>query len=167
MKSLIVITLFLSISLVSFSQKNANIAYIDLNYIINNLPVTDSIQTALDDKRTEFENAFQEMNDEYNKFLDDFQKTQDTYSELIKQTRSAELFDKQARLQEFEKNANNALQQFNDEMIQPVYAKITEAIRLVSEEKKIDYVIDLSKGSVVYTSKDALNINQDVIDLVK
>ncbi|MDX2415722.1 MAG: OmpH family outer membrane protein [Bacteroidales bacterium] len=167
MRNLLVASLFFSLSLLSFGQKNASIAYIDLNNILNSLPVTDSIQAALEAERIEFEGAFQEMNTEYNKFLDEFQKNQETYSELIKQTKSGELLDKQKRLNEFEQNANNALQQHNSEMIQPVYAKISEAIKKISEEKNIDYVIDLSKGSVVYTSETALKLDDLVIAIVK
>lgn len=167
MRNLLSIALFLSFSLLSFGQKNSDIAYIDLNNILTNLPVTDSIQAALEAERTEFEGAFQEMNAEYTKFLDEFQENQDTYSDLIKQTKNSELLDKQKRIQEFEQNANNALQQHNAEMIQPVYAKISEAVTKISKDKGIDYVIDLSKGAVVYTSEEALNLDDLVIDIVK
>lgn len=167
MKKLIIATLLLGISLVSFGQKNSDIAYINLNEIMAALPVTDSIQKVIDAERMELEKVYEEMTVEYNKVLEEFQANQDTYSELIKKTKGDELISKQTRLQQFEQDANNSLQQHNIEMIQPVYAKINTAIQKLSKEKGIDYVIDLAKEAVVFTSEDAVNLNEEVIALVK
>lgn len=131
------------------------------------LPVTDSIQKVIDAERMELEKVYEEMTVEYNKVLEEFQANQDTYSELIKKTKGDELISKQTRLQQFEQDANNSLQQHNIEMIQPVYAKINTAIQKLSKEKGIDYVIDLAKEAVVFTSEDAVNLNEEVIALVK
>lgn len=154
-------------SLVSFGQKNSDIAYINLNEIMLALPVTDSIQKVLEAERLEFEQLFEEMNVEYNKMFEDFQAKQDTYSDLVKKTKGEDLLAKQNRLTQFEQNANNTLQQHNIEMLQPVYQKIQNAIDKISKEKGIDYVIDLSKGTVVYTSPEAVNLNEEIIALVK
>lgn len=167
MKNIITATILLAMSLVSFGQKNSDIAYINLNEIMIALPVTDSIQKVLEAERLEFEQVFEEMNVEYNKMFEDYQEKQDTYSELVKKTKGEDLLAKQNRLTQFEQNANNTLQQHNIEMLQPVYQKIQNAIDKVSKEKGIDYVIDLSKGTVVYTSPEAVNLNEEIIALVK
>ncbi|MEE4115787.1 MAG: OmpH family outer membrane protein [Marinilabiliaceae bacterium] len=167
MKNIITVTILLAMSLVSFGQKNSDIAYINLNEIMIALPVTDSIQKVLEAERLEFEQVFEEMNVEYNKMFEDYQEKQDTYSELVKKTKGEDLLAKQNRLTQFEQNANNTLQQHNMEMLQPVYQKIQNAIDKVSKEKGIDYVIDLSKGTVVYTSPEAVNLNEAIIALVK
>lgn len=167
MKNIITATILLAMSLVSFGQKNSDIAYINLNEIMLALPVTDSIQKVLEAERLEFEQLFEEMNVEYNKMFEDFQAKQDTYSDLVKKTKGEDLLAKQNRLTQFEQNANNTLQQHNIEMLQPVYQKIQNAIDKISKEKGIDYVIDLSKGTVVYTSPEAVNLNEEIIALVK
>lgn len=167
MKKLIIATLITGISLLSFGQKNSDIAYINLNEIMAALPVTDSIQKVIEAERLELEKVYEEMSVEYNNLLNDFQAKQDTYSELIKKTKGDELISKQTRLQQFEQNANSTLQQHNFDLLQPVYEKINDAIKKLSNEKGIDYVIDLAKGAVVFTSDDAVNLNEEVIALVK
>ena len=61
MKTFITATLLLGLGLVTYGQKNSNIAYINLNEIMLALPVTDSIQKALEEKRLEYEKVFEDM----------------------------------------------------------------------------------------------------------
>lgn len=90
-----------------------------------------------------------------------------TFSELVKKTKESEILDKQKRLQEFEQNASITLQQRNLDLYQPIYAKIIKAIEKVATENGFAYILDLSKGSVVFTSKDSQNINLLVLKLLK
>ena len=167
MKNLITAAILFSLSLVSFGQKNSDIAYININEILTALPVTDSIQKVIEAEKLEFEKLYEEMTTDYNKIFEEFQNNQDTYSDLIKKTKSEELIAKQTRISTFEQNANNTLQQHNLELLQPVYNKINQAIQKLAKEKGIDYVIDLANGAVIYTSEEAVNLNEEIIALVK
>lgn len=55
------------------------------------------------------------------------------------------------------------MQQRNLELIQPIYDKIHKAINKVATEKGFTYILDISKGSVVFTSKNSQNINPLVL----
>ena len=103
----------------------------------------------------------------YNKLVDDYTKGQSTFSELVKKAKEDEILDKQKRLQEFEQNATATLQRRNGELLQPIYDKIIKTIEKVSTQNSFTYILDLSKGSVAFTSKDSQNIDQMVIDLLK
>jgi outer membrane protein len=99
--------------------------------------------------------------------LDDYEKEQSTYTEPVKKNKESELLDKEKRLQEFEQNASANLQKRNSELIQPILNKILKAIDKVAAENGFTYILDVSKGSVVYTSKDSQNINQLVLKILK
>jgi outer membrane protein len=103
----------------------------------------------------------------YNKMLDDYEKGQSTFTEFVKKNKETELLDKEKRLQEFEQNASANLQKRNSDLIQPILNKILRAIDKVAAENGFTYVLDVSKGSVVYTSKDSQNINSLVIKVLK
>jgi outer membrane protein len=151
----------------SFSQSSLKMGHVDINEIMVSLPEKDSAQVKLDKERKEIESTYEEMQVIYNKLVDDYQKGQNTYSELVKKAKESEILDKQKRLQEFEQNASITLQQRNVELIQPIYQRIIKAIEKIATENGFTYILDVSKGSVVFTSKESQNLNQLVLKLLK
>ena len=163
----IFIAALVCIPLSSFSQANLKIGYIDLTKIMEALPEKDSAAAVLEKETKEYQSTFDDMSGVYNKMLDDYQKVQSTLSEPVKKNKEAELLDKEKRLQEFEQNASTALQKRNSELIQPILDKVLKAVDKVAGENGFTFILDVSKGSVVYTSKDSQNINPLVLKILK
>ena len=107
--------------------------------------------------------TYDDMTDVYNKMLDDYEKNQAVLSEIVKKNKEAELLDKEKRLREFEQTASESLQKRNSDLIQPILDKILKAVDKVAGENGFTYILDVSKGSVVFTSKDSQNINPLVL----
>lgn len=170
MKKLIIIIIgsgIISFSGTAFSQSFLKIGHVDINEIMTSLPERDSAQVLLDKETKEIESTFEQMQVIYNQLVDEYQKGQSTFSELIKKAKESEILDKQKRLQEFEQNATKTLQQRNMDLVQPIYNKIIKAIEKVATGNGFTYILDISKGSVVFSSKDSQNINQMVLTLLK
>jgi len=170
MKKLIIISVafgLISFTSTVFSQNSLKIGHVDINEIMTSLPERDSAQVRLDKETKEIESTYEEMQVIYNKLLDDYQKGQSSFSDLVKKAKESEILDKQKRMQEFEQNASKTLQQRNLELVQPIYNKIIKAIDRVATDNGFTYILDLSKGSVVFMSKDSQNINQMVLKLLK
>jgi len=163
----IFITVLLCIPLTSFSQATLKIGYIDLTKIMEALPARDSAAAILEKETKEYQSTYDEMSVMYNKMLDDYQKVQSTLSEPVKKNKEAELLDKEKRLREFEENAGTTLQKRNSELIQPILDKVLKAVDKVAGENGFTFILDVSKGSVVYTSKDSQNINPLVLKILK
>jgi outer membrane protein len=156
-----------SVSLISFAQSPLKIGHVDINEIMTALPERDSAQVLLEKETKEIESTYEEMTVVYNKLLDEYQKGLSNYSELVRQTKESELLDKQKRVAEFEQNASVTLQKRNTELIQPIYDKIIKALERIATENGFTYILDTSKGSVVFTSKESQNLNQLVLKLLK
>jgi len=166
--SVIILVLgLLSVSSATLGQNILKVGHVDIMKILSDLPERDSAQVVLDKETKEIESTFEEMQVVYNKLVDDYTNGQSTYSELVKKAKEGEILDMQKRLQEFERNASAALQKRNTELIQPIYDKILKAIEKVATQNNFTYILDVSKGSVVFTSKESQNINQLVLDLLK
>jgi outer membrane protein len=135
--------------------------------ILSELPERDSAQVVLDKETKEIETTFEEMQVIYNKLVDDYTSGLSTYSELVKKAKEDEILDKQKRIQEFEQNASRTLQNRNAELLQPIYDKIINTIEKVATQNGFTYILDLSKGSVAFTSKDSQNIDPLVLALLK
>jgi outer membrane protein len=161
------ITVLISVSLTAFPQTSLKIGHVDIAEILAALPARDSAAAVLDKETKEFQSTYNEMTSVYNKMFDDYEKSQSTYSDLVKKTKEAELLDKQKRLEEFEQNAQSTLQKRNSELIQPILDKIIKAVDKVASDNGFTYILDVSKGSVVYTSKDSQNINALVLKILK
>jgi|ERR1035437_238727 outer membrane protein len=157
----------ISISMTTFSQAVLKIGHVDIAEILAALPARDSAGAILEKETKEIQSTYDEMTVVYNKMLDDYEKGQSTYSEFVKRNKESELMDKEKRLQEYEKNASETLQKRNNELIQPILDRIIKAVNKVAAENGFTYILDVSKGSVVYTSKDSQNINQLVLKVLK
>jgi len=163
----ILLLIFLLFTGTIYSQSHMQIGHVDIMKILSQLPERDSAQVLLEKETREIQTEFEEMQVIYNKLVDDYTKGQSTYSELVKKAKEDEILDKQKRLQEFEQNATATLQRRNGELLQPIYEKIIKAIDTVATQNSYTYILDVSKGSVVFTSKDSQNIDQLVLDLLK
>jgi len=170
MRTLVVFILvfgFLLFTETSYSQSQLKIGHVDVMKILSELPERDSAQLVLDKETKEIESTFEEMQVIYNKLVDDYTKELSTYSELVKKAKEDEILDKQKRLQEFEQNATTTLQKRNTELLQPIYEKIIKTIEKVATENGFTYILDVSKGSIAFTSKDSQNIDPLVLALLK
>lgn len=157
----------LSISLTSFSQAQLKIGHVNFEEIMSALPETDSAQAILEKESKEFQAAYEELTVAYNQLYDEYQKGLSSYTTIAKKTKEDELLDKQKRMAEFEQNASTLLQKRNAELVTPLIDKINIAISKVATENGFTYILDISKGSVVFTSKDSQNINQLVLQFLK
>lgn len=164
---LILVFGLLSFSGTSYSQSQLKIGHVDIMKILSELPERDSAQLVLDKETKEIETSFEEMQVIYNKLVDDYTKGLSTYSELVKKAKEDEILDKQKRLQEFEQNATATLQKRNTELLQPIYEKIIKTIEKVATQNAFTYILDVSKGSIAFTSKDSQNIDPLVLALLK
>jgi outer membrane protein len=157
----------LSFSEAAFSQTQLKIGHVDIIKILSQLPERDSAQVIMDKETKEIESTFEEMQVIYNKLVDDYTKFQSTYSEVVQKAKKDEIIDKQKRIQEFEQNATAILQKRNTELLQPIYEKIIKTIEKVANQNGFTYILDVSKGSVVFASKESQNIDDLVLARLK
>jgi outer membrane protein len=165
--TLILGTGLVSVSVTSFAQSPLKIGHVNINEIMTALPERDSAEVLMEKETKEIKSTYEEMTVLYNKLLDEYQKGLSSYSELVRQTKESELLDKQKRLAEFEQNASVTLQNRNAELIKPIYEKIIKAIEKVATENGFTYILDVSNGTVVFTSKESQNLDQLVLKLLK
>jgi outer membrane protein len=163
----IILVGLLSVSMTSFSQTTLKIGHVDLTKIMESLPERDTAAAVLQRETKEVQSTYDEMTVVYNKLLDDYDKGKSTFSEIVRKNKETELLDKEKRIQEFEQNAQTNLQKRNSELVQPILDKVLKAVDKVAAENGFTYILDVSKGSVIYTSKDSQNINDLVLKLLK
>jgi outer membrane protein len=130
--------------------QNLKFGHINSDELIRALPEFDTANANLEKFRKELVNALELMSVELNNKNDAFNKESKNLTEIVRQTKEQELIDMNRRIQEFQANAQEQLQNKQVELFQPIYTKVDKAIKDVGKENGFLYVFDVAKGSLLY-----------------
>ena len=149
------------------SQVELKIGHANLVEILEALPETDSARQLIEKDTKELELMLEDMRVEYNKLFDEYQQNLATYSEVIRSAKEADIVEMQNRIQTFQQHASQqpdvraghpacichlSLEHPRDpELMKPIYDRIQRAIDEVGKREGYAYILDTSKGSVVFT----------------
>ena len=156
MKTKAILFISLLFTLSSFSQASAQtkFAHINFNDLVVSMPENDSVNATLEALNQEYTKLGEELQVDYNVANDEYQKGLATWTELVRQTKEAELNDMVTRIQRFVADSRQDLQNKQQELLQPVLIKAQNTIQEVADEQGFDYVFDTSTGSFLTVPKD-------------
>jgi outer membrane protein len=125
-------------------------AHINSDDLIKAMPEYDSAMAKLQRTQKELVNALELMQVELNNKLEAYNKESKNLTDLVKQTKEQEMADMNKRIQDFQTQAQTQLQEQQTTLTQPIFAKVDKAIKDVGKEGGYIYVLDISKGQVLY-----------------
>jgi len=126
------------------------------------MPEADSAQAQVKIYATGLQKQMRSMAQEYQSKVQNYQSNVGTMSDLIRQTKEKEISDLQQRIQAFQASADKDVQKKQQELFQPIIAKVKAAIDAVGKEYGYTYILDVSQGVVLYYAT-----GDDVTPLVK
>jgi outer membrane protein len=144
-------------------SQNLKFGHINSQELLTAMPESDSAQAKIEKLAGDYEQQLEEMRVELNKKYDEYLTNRDNYTDLIRQTKEADITEMQQRIGNFEQVAQQDLQQQQQQLIQPVLEKANNAIKEVAEENGFVYIFDVSRGNPVYFSEKSI----DIISLVR
>ena len=86
---------------------------------------------------------------EYQTKLQKYEQESATAGDALNETRSKEMQDMGARIQQFQQNAQKELGQKEVDLLKPIMEKAQAAVKKVAKAKAITYVLDATTGSGV------------------
>jgi outer membrane protein len=128
----------------SGQAQSLKFGHVNSDELIRSLPEFDTANVKLEKFRKELENALELMQVELNNKYDAYNKESKNLTDLVKQTKEQELNDMQRRIQEFQTNAQEQLQNKQVELFQPIFNKVDKAIKDVGKENGFIYVFNVS-----------------------
>jgi outer membrane protein len=158
MKKIVFLFVSVVLSATIFSQTTLKIGHINSQELLQAMPESDSAQAKLDKAVKELQSQLEAMQVEFNNKYQDYVSKKDTYSDLIKQTKEADLQQMNQRIQQFQANAEQDVQKQRTEIFKPVLDKANKAIAEIAKENGFTYILDLSAGTVIYHSDNSTNI---------
>ncbi|MBN2487253.1 MAG: OmpH family outer membrane protein [Bacteroidales bacterium] len=165
LRKLLGVVVLASVSLALSAQ--LKIGHINSQELLSMMPETDSAQKKIEKIYKEHELMLEELSVEFNKKYDDFLKKLDDQANpmtpFMRSQKEGELQEIQQRIQTFQQNAEQDLQQQRAVLFQPIQEKAVKAINDVAAENNYTYIIDSAVGVLIYTAPGA----DDILPLVK
>jgi outer membrane protein len=159
MKKIIVLLLIVASSVSLFAQKT-KFGHVDSNSLFTLMPEKEQATKAIEEYAKTLEDQLQALNQELETKYNDYMANQATYSPSIKQMKEDELTNLQQRIQAFQVRAQEDMQTKQNELLEPIYTKIQDAIKVVGAEKALIYVFDVS--TLLYFSAESEDITPAV-----
>jgi len=123
----------------AFAQKYG---HVNSNEVMQVMPGIDSIQIKLMDFHNSLQIIYENMFNEFQTKNDKFNKEAGTMSSAVRKLREDELTALQNRIQEFEMNVQQDIEEEKFRLIAPFQEKVQNAINEVAKEHKYNYIFD-------------------------
>ncbi len=154
----------LAASTASVAQK---IGYTNVDYVLSQMPESKQIEADLKAYSGQLEAQLKSKTSEFQTKLEAYQKGGATMTELVKADKEKELQGLQSSIQEFQKSADQSLQQKQQALLKPALDKLQKTIDDVAKENGYSYVFNSDAGNgttpVLLHAPDDANISDLVL----
>jgi outer membrane protein len=148
MKSKVILLLVAFLSTVSIAQ--TKVGTIDSEYIVSLMPETKIVLEKSQAYGAKLDSSFSIKVKDFQIKLKDFQDNQGTLSDLMKKTKNKELAEMEADIKKYQQNGSQLLKLRQNELMRPLYNKLSEAIREVSKANKFTQVLTITGNQFAY-----------------
>jgi outer membrane protein len=163
MKKTLSLVALLFVTNLAISQ--SKVAHVNSQSLLDTMPSRDLALKEIKEIEDEFKLELNGMYEEYEKTRAKLEAERATLSPTIIKSREANLMNLGQRIQEREQTVQNELQVRAQELNQPIFDRVKQAVDIVADRKKLNYVIDAS--NMLY-SKGGMDITGEVvIELLK
>lgn len=135
------------------------VGFVDAQRILDTMPSRKAAAEKYLAYEKESYDELQIMQTDLEKAYADYQAKEKDMSPVLKESAQRKLMEKERLLQERQQVLTQELQAYSNELNAPILQKVQDAVKLVSERKKLSYVMDQS--STLYYSPE-LDITVEV-----
>ena len=149
---------------ISNSYAQQLFAHVNAEEIIAVMPEAATATMSFQEEQKILQEQKQMMMTEYESQAQELQLNMASMTEIIKNDKIQSLKSLEERIQLFAQSTEQSLMSKQSELMEPIFNKIQETIKLVSQEKGYTYVFDIAalQGGIVY-----VDVTYDITSLVK
>lgn len=152
MKKILIFLGLMLISGITFAQK---FAYIDTEYILNNIPAYKSAQDQVDKLSETWQKEIEGMYADIDKMYKTYQSEKVLLTEEMKKKREEDIINKEKEVKDLQKKyfgQDGALFKKREELIKPIQDEIAKALKEMAMEGGYSVIFDSSAGAtMLYT----------------
>ena len=146
-------------SLMAFSAGAQKIGRVNFNELVMLMPEMDAARETMAASQKEAEETYAAMVEEYQGKVTQYQQKSSSWTAAIKESKEKELMDIQNRIQEFQQNISQELQQQQSQLVAPINEKANNAIQELAKAKGIDVLFDASQA--IYFSDSVIDLTAE------
>jgi outer membrane protein len=150
-------------STAALAQAPLKIGYTSVEYVLSQMPESKQIESQLKTYSGQLENQLKSKYSDYQTKAEAYQKGAAAMTEVVRADKEKELTGLQTSIQEFQRSADQSLQQKQQALLKPALDKLQKTIDQVADENGYTYVLNSDGASPVllHGPKDG-----DISDLV-
>jgi len=165
----VLVIVFICFSFLVHAQKPQRIAYIDMNYILENVPEYAAAQAQLDNKVRTWQQKLDVLSDEIEQMKTDLSNEKSLLTkELISEREEDIDIENQelSRLQQAYFGPTGDLFQMRKQFVKPVQDQVYNAIQDIATKKRYDFVLDKSSDLIMLYSNSKYDISELVLNSI-
>ena len=158
--------LFANLSAIGQQQKYA---YVDTQYILDNIPEFQDAQDELDEFSKKWQKEIEDTYAEVSEMYQKYQAEAVLLPEDIKQKREEEIVTKEKQVKELQRTyfgSEGELYKKRQELVQPIQEKVYNAIESIAATSNYSFVFDKAGGMTLLYGNPKYDISDDVLDEV-
>jgi outer membrane protein len=132
--------------------------HVDLQALIQVMPERATAEKQFTAYQKELEDALGIMQKEFQTKYMEYATKRDSLSETVRKMKEDDLNAMNERIQTYQSSASQQLQTKQADLLKPVFDKADKAVKEVGAEKGLIYVFDMSSRTILYNSKESLDI---------
>ena len=168
-KNILTVVLLLIVTL-SFAQKGQRLAYIDMDYILQNIPEYIEAQNALNAKVEKWRNKLDKETRNIEVLKTDLANEKAILTKELIEEREEDIKIKQEALRRLESmyfGPNGDMFNLRKQLVQPVQDQVYNAVQDIASKKKYDFVFDKSSDLVMLYFNKKHDISDLIVKLIK
>lgn len=169
LKKFILILAFALVFQVGFSQKSQRIAYIDMAFILDNIPEYQQAQDQLNTKISAWQRRLDREKDDLEALKKDFSNEKALLTDELIQEREDDIYFKDQeynQLQEAYFGPKGDLYLYRKLLVQPIQDKVYNSIQDIAVKKRYDLVLDNSSDLIILYTNKAYDISDLVVNSI-
>ena len=138
----------------------SKVAHVNSQKLLDTIPSRKEAMVKLKEFETNGVKELQEMEADFNTALGKYEKERPNMSPMLIKIEEEKLMKKQQNIQDREQALNQEMQVYSQELNKPILERVQKAVEIVSDRKKLNYVID---ETVTLYFKGGMDITNEVI----
>ena len=147
------------------AQAPLKIGYTDVQYVLSQMPESKQIESDLKAYNSQLESQLKSKSSELEAKYKAYQQGEATMTDVVKADKQKEMQGLQQSIQEFQRSAEQSLQQKQSTLLKPALEKLQKNIDLVADENGYTYIFNADGGGsplLLHAPKDG-NVSDMVL----
>ncbi len=165
----VLIIVIIGFNFIVNAQKPQRVAYIDMNYILENVPDYVNAQSQLDAKVVTWQKKLEALSGEIEQMNTDLSNEKTLLTKDLINEREEDIDIKQeelSRLQQAYFGPTGDLFQMRKQLVKPVQDQVYNAIQDIAGKKRYDFVFDKSSDLILLYSNSKYDISELVLNAI-